>query len=70
VFELGGVATTVTLELTAHFRERPAPGWMAIRASTRHVGRGYAEEDFEIWDSAGVLACQSRQLARLIEQSK
>jgi len=67
VFELGGVATTVTLELTAHFRERPAPGWMAIRATTRHVGRGYAEEDFEIWDSSGVLACQSRQLARLIE---
>ncbi len=69
VFELGGVATTVTLELTAHFRARPAPGWMAVRASTRHVRTGYAEEDFEIWDSSGTLVCQSRQLARLIEQA-
>lgn len=70
VFEIGGVATTITLELTAHFRARPAPGWLAVRATTRHIHGGYADEDFEIWDSEGTLVCQSRQLARLVEQAQ
>jgi acyl-CoA thioesterase len=51
-----------TVELTVHVRAMPAPGWLACRISTRHVEGGYAEEDFEVWDSAGVLVAQSRQL--------
>jgi acyl-CoA thioesterase len=52
-----------TVELTVHFRARPAPGWLAYRTSTRNVSAGYFEEDAELWDSAGHLVAQSRQLA-------
>jgi acyl-CoA thioesterase len=64
VLELGAVSTTV--ELTVHLRARPAPGWLACRALTRHMAGGYHEEDFEIWDSAGTLVAQSRQLALVL----
>jgi acyl-coenzyme A thioesterase PaaI-like protein len=64
VLEVGALSTTV--ELTVHVRSRPAPGWLACRAVTRHVADGYHEEDFEIWDSAGTLVAQSRQLALVL----
>ncbi len=64
VFELGQYATT-TIELTVQVRARPAPGWLACRASTNYLINGYHEEDFEIWDSTGRLVAQSRQLALL-----
>ncbi|HEX4834285.1 MAG TPA: thioesterase family protein [Trebonia sp.] len=60
VLELG--ASSTTIELTVHVRARPAPGWLACRVTTRYVSGGYHEEDFEAWDSAGVLVAQSRQL--------
>jgi acyl-CoA thioesterase len=62
VLELGARGST-TIEMTVHIRARPAPGWLACRVYTRHVSGGYHEEDFEAWDSAGVLVAQSRQLA-------
>ncbi len=61
VLELG--ASSTTIELTVHVRGRPAPGWLACRVYTRFVSGGYHEEDFEVWDSTGVLVAQSRQLA-------
>ena len=64
VLELG-VRGSATMELTVHVRGRPAPGWLACRASTRYVIGGYHEEDFEIWDSEGRLVAQSRQFALL-----
>jgi acyl-CoA thioesterase len=64
ILELGVLSTTV--ELTVHVRARPAPGWLACRAVTRYVAGGYHEEDFEIWDSAGTLVAQSRQLSLLL----
>lgn len=64
VFELGHFGTT-TIELTVHVRGRPAPGWLACRASTNYLIDGYHEEDFEVWDSTGRLVAQSRQLALL-----
>jgi acyl-coenzyme A thioesterase PaaI-like protein len=64
VLEVGVLSTTV--ELTVHLRARPAPGWLACRALTRHLAGGYHEEDFEIWDSAGTLVAQSRQLALVV----
>ena len=64
VLEVGALSTTV--ELTVHLRGRPAPGWLACRALTRFVAGGYHEEDFEIWDSAGALVAQSRQLALVL----
>jgi acyl-CoA thioesterase len=64
VLEIGARGST-TLELTLHLRNRPAHGWLACRAVTRHVTNGYHEEDFEVWDSRGRLIAQSRQLALL-----
>ncbi|MFH1331451.1 MAG: thioesterase family protein [Actinomycetota bacterium] len=52
-----------TLELTAHLRARPEPGWLRCTFATRFITGGFLEEDGEVWDSAGRLVAQSRQLA-------
>jgi hypothetical protein len=62
-FELGRMGWAPTLELTAHVRARPAPGWLKVRHLTRNLAGGLFEEDCEVWDSAGRLVAQSRQLA-------
>ena len=64
-FDLGLPGWAPTLELTAHVRARPAPGWAVVRHATRNVSGGMFEEDCEVWDSAGRLVAQSRQLALL-----
>lgn len=63
-FDLGLFGWAPTLELTVHLRARPAPGWLRVRHATRNVAGGLFEEDAEVWDSAGRLVAQSRQLAR------
>lgn len=62
-FDLGLFGWAPTLELTAHVRARPAPGWAIVRHQTRTVAGGLFEEDCEVWDSTGRLVAQSRQLA-------
>ena len=63
-FDLGLAGWAPTLELTAHVRARPAPGWLRVRVSTRNFAGGLLEEDAEVWDSEDRLVAQSRQLAR------
>jgi acyl-coenzyme A thioesterase PaaI-like protein len=63
-FELGLMGWAPTLELTVHVRACAAPGWLKLRHETRNMAGGMFEEDCEIWDSAGRLVAQSRQLAR------
>ncbi len=63
-FELGRMGWAPTLELTVHVRAKPAPGWLKLRHETRNLASGMFEEDCEVWDSAGRLVAQSRQLAR------
>jgi acyl-CoA thioesterase len=63
-FDLGMSGWTPTLELTAHIRACPAPGWLRVALSTRNYAGGLLEEDAEVWDSSGRLVAQSRQLAR------
>lgn len=63
-FDLGMPGWAPTLELTAHVRARPAPGWLKVRHATRNMAGGMFEEDCEVWDSVGRLVAQSRQLAR------
>lgn len=64
-FDLGVDGWAPTLELTAHVRARPAPGWLRVTHGTRNFADGYLEEDAEVWDSAGRLVAQSRQLAKV-----
>ena len=63
-FDLGLFGWAPTIELTVHVRARPAPGWLQVRHSTRNLAGGMFEEDCEVWDEAGRLVAQSRQLAR------
>lgn len=62
-FELGMPGWAPTLELTVHVRAIPAPGLLRIRHRSGNVAAGLFEEDCEVWDSAGRLVAQSRQLA-------
>jgi hypothetical protein len=62
-FDLGMIGWAPTLELTAHVRAKPAPGWAVVRHCTRTVAGGLFEEDCDVWDSTGQLVAQSRQLA-------
>lgn len=64
-FDLGQPGWAPTVELTAHVRALPSPGWLRVRATTSNVAGGFFEEDCEVWDSAGRLVAQSRQLAKL-----
>jgi len=64
LFNLTGTPGWVpTVELTAHVRAQPALGPLRCVFSSRFVQGGIFEEDGELWDSRGVLVCQSRQLA-------
>ena len=56
------VSWTPTVELTAHVRRHACDGWLACAFSTHNIAGGYLETDGEIWDEAGTLVAQSRQL--------
>jgi len=61
-FDLGLFGWTPTLEFTGHVRRRPQPGWLQVSLGSDTLGGGMMEEDAMIWDSAGNLVAQSRQL--------
>ncbi len=64
-FNVSAPGWAPTLELTAHVRAKPAPGWLRVRHESRNMAGGMFEEDCEVWDAAGRLVAQSRQLALL-----
>ena len=65
VFGLGATGWAPTVELTWHMRAVPVPGTLAVQTRCRHVSSGWFDEEAEVWDSAGRLVAQSRQLARV-----
>ncbi|HXP20144.1 MAG TPA: thioesterase family protein [Streptosporangiaceae bacterium] len=65
VFGLGATGWAPTVELTWHMRMVPAPGLLRVAARCRHVSGGWFDEEAEVWDSAGNLVAQSRQIARV-----
>jgi len=65
VFGLGASGWAPTVELTWHMRAVPVPGVLKVAARCRHVSGGWFDEEAEVWDAAGRLVAQSRQIARV-----
>jgi acyl-coenzyme A thioesterase PaaI-like protein len=64
VLNTGAYGWSPTVELTWHMRAVPAAGRLALHGHGRLVSDGWFDEEVEVWDSAGRLVAQSRQLAR------
>lgn len=62
-FNLGRLGWSPTVQLTAHLRSRPAPGWLRIQVESRAVHGMWFDSDATVVDSTGRLVCQARQLA-------
>ena len=62
-FDLGVGGWVPTVELTVLVRGLPAPGWCRSVQQGRLLQDGWVDEDCEVWDSAGRLVAQARQLA-------
>ncbi|MEV4060896.1 thioesterase family protein [Nonomuraea dietziae] len=65
VFSAGLRGWAPTVDLTWHLRALPAPGWLTLLGGGRLIADGWFDEEVEVWDSAGRLVAQSRQLARV-----
>jgi acyl-CoA thioesterase len=65
VFGLGAAGWAPTVELTWYMRAVPVPGPLRVATRSRSVGGGWFDEEAEVWDAAGRLVAQSRQLARV-----
>jgi len=65
IFGIARAGWSPTVELTWHMRGLPVPGLLRVAARSRHVSGGWFDEESEVWDSAGRLVAQSRQIARV-----
>ncbi len=61
---VGHLRPASTVELTLHLRAVPADGWLTLHARGRRVDDGWFDDEVDVWDSAGRLVAQSRQLVR------
>ncbi len=62
---LGMVGWVPTIEITIQVRRAPVPGWIQAEFRTSDLADGRLVEDGLLWDQAGHLVAQSRQLALL-----
>ncbi|MGQ0839304.1 thioesterase family protein [Actinokineospora sp.] len=62
-FNLGRLGWSPTVQLTAHLRSRPAPGWLRVQVESKAVHGMWFDSDATVVDSTGRLVCQARQLA-------
>jgi acyl-coenzyme A thioesterase PaaI-like protein len=65
VFGLGVTGWSPTVELTWNMRAVPSPGPLRVATRCRHVSGSWFDEEAEVWDTAGQLVAQSRQMARV-----
>ena len=65
VLSLGARGWSPTVELTWHMRAVPLPGPLRVATRSQDVSGGWFDEEAEVWDSAGRLVAQSRQIARV-----
>jgi acyl-coenzyme A thioesterase PaaI-like protein len=65
VLNVGAGGWAPTVELTWHMRSVPEPGWLTLLGGGRLISDGWFDEEVEVWDAAGRLVAQSRQLARI-----
>jgi acyl-CoA thioesterase len=65
IFGIARAGWSPTVELTWHMRGLPAPGLLRVAARSRWASGGWFDEESEVWDSAGRLVAQSRQIARV-----
>jgi len=70
VFGLGAAGWSPTVELTWHMRAVPARGPLRVATRCRHISGGWFDEEAEVWDAAGRLVAQSRQIARVGRSSR
>jgi acyl-CoA thioesterase len=63
VFNLEKYGWAPTVELTVLVRGLPAPGWLLVESQARLLAGGWFDEEAAVWDSAGRLVAQARQLA-------
>jgi hypothetical protein len=61
----GRLGWAPTVQLQVLVRAVPAPGWCLVESRTGEIAGGWIDEDYRIWDSAGRLVAQSRQVARV-----
>ena len=65
---LGYIGWVPTIEITVHVRRRPAPGWVLGQFTTSDLHDGRMVENGALWDAAGALIAQSRQIGLLLPQ--
>ncbi len=66
--KLGSVGWVPTLELTVHVRRRPVAGWILADLRTDDLNEGRMVETGALWDSAGHLVAQSRQIGLVMQR--
>lgn len=67
--DLGIGGWVPTIEFTVLLRCQPVDGWLRVVQRARSVHGGWLDEECEVWDSAGQLVAQARQLAGYREPS-
>lgn len=63
MFAMGIYGWAPTVAMQTLVRARPVPGWCQIQARARLIGGGFSDEEVAVWDSAGTLVAQGRQIA-------
>jgi hypothetical protein len=63
-FTLGTYGWAPTVQLSTYLRALPAPGWLQADVRGSLVSDGWFDEECALYDSAGRLVAQSRQIAR------